>query len=126
VLGSPCAAIDRLCAGAAPQRADACWTHRGTTGPGGVRASCRRDDSKTKAEQVDAGSWRNRKGPSLSAMGSRSTASPATRREPTHSGHVRATVRLLGVEHCRGLREVKSLPWQAFFSPTSARWRLAA
>ena len=36
------------------------------------------------------------------------------------SGHVRATVRPLGVEHCRGLREVRSLQWQGFFTSNTA------
>ena len=118
--------MDLVREGSAPQRADAWWTHRGMTEPGGVRAPCRRDDSKIQDEQAGRSSCSHRGGPSLSAMGRRSTASPATGRGSTYSWHVRAIVRLLGVEHCRGLREVRSLPWQAFFSPTSARWRLAA
>ena len=99
---APCAEMDLVREGSGPQRADACWTHRGTTRPGGVRASCGRDDSKIQDEQVGRGSCSHRESPSLSAMKRSSSASPATRREPTHSGHVRAIVRLLGVRHCRG------------------------
>ena len=94
--------MDLVREGSAPQRAGAWWTHRGMTEPGGVRAPCRRDDSKTKAEQVDAGGCSHAKGAPHRATKSQSTASPATRRGPVHSEYVRAIVRLLGVRHCRG------------------------
>lgn len=83
--------------GPAPQRADLCRMHRGTTGPGGVRASCSRDDSKIKAEQVGAGCCDVSEGPSLSAMGRRSTASSATSRGPTYSS---TFVRPCGFSEC--------------------------
>ena len=79
--------------GSAPQRADAWWTHRGMTGAGGVRAPCRRDDSKTKDNQVDAGCCSLRFGAPRRATRSRSTTSPATRRGATNSGHVRVIAR---------------------------------
>ena len=81
-----------------------------------MRASCGRDDSKIQDEQVGRGSCSHRESPSLSAM-KRSSTTPACHQvRETFSGHVRATVRLLGVEHCRGLREVRSLQWQAFLT----------
>ena len=112
--------------GPAPQRAGACWTPRGTTEPGGVRASCGRDDSKIQDEQVGAGYRDVSAGPSRRATWSSITTPACHRVRATFSWHVRAIVRLLGVEHCCGLREGRSLPWQAFFSSTTAAWSLAS
>jgi hypothetical protein len=69
------AAGSTSCEGIDLLAADACWTHRGTTEPGGVRASCGRDDSKIQDEQVGRGSCSHRESPSLSAM-KRSSTTP--------------------------------------------------
>ena len=112
--------MDLVREGSAPQQVDALSHHRGTTEPGGVRASCGRDDSKIQAEQVGRGSCSHRESPSLSAMSSSSTTPACHQLRVAFSGHVRATVRPLGVEHCRGLREVRSLQWQGFFTSNTA------
>jgi len=90
---APCAAIDLLREGAAPQRVEACLAHRGTTGPGGVRAPRRQDASKTKDKQVGAGCRACRGGAPRRAMRRRITTSPATRCGATCPEHVRAIAR---------------------------------